>query len=177
MLTLTSVSRERFLEKPSQSPFYKTFLSKATAYGLWESCCGLYNSVDELLGAMVVTHSKRKPQVTNLQLLFTFPEYRGQGVGSTLLKHAVDSGKNSGSAYFRVSSEPSSVIFYEKNGIKFWGNQKSGCSLALMKYAPEGNLVMEMDDFVTKSLISNRKGSLSSEEKERCFSKTGLYGA
>lgn len=177
MLTLIPTRKEDFLQRPSSCPFYKTFLSKATTYTLWDSCCGLYNSVDELLGAMVVTHSKRRPQVTNLQLLFTYPEHRGEGVGSLLLKGAIESGKDSGSAYFRVSSEPNAVFFYEKNGIGFWGKQKSGCSLSLMKYDPEGNLVMEMDDFVTKSLLSNRKGSLSPEEKERCFSKNGLYGA
>ena len=114
--------------------FAKTFVAKADMLGAWDQCHALaHTKTKEIAGAVIWTISKRAPYVCNLQLLHTFAKFRGQGVGKILMDTAMMSAMSRGAQYFRVSSEPESVAFYEKIGYRFWGKQKSGCQLCIFK--------------------------------------------
>ena len=169
--------RAAFL-KDEENPgdkFAKTFMAKAKAYSIWDSCQGIFNENGELLSAMVVTLSKRNPRVANFQLLHTFHRHRRKGAASRLLQFSLTSSRNKGAEYFRVSSEPEAKEFYEKNGIVFYGRQKSGCWLSIGKYNQEGKLEFDAHEpYIFKALTSNRKGSLCQEEKNILLS--GLPG-
>lgn len=111
--------------------FAKTFLAKADMLDKWESAVGIF--VDGRLAAAALwTFSKRSPVVCNFQLLHTFSEFRGKGLAKVLFDAAVAEA-NKKASYFRVSSERSALGFYQRIGVKFWGEQKSGCSLAMFK--------------------------------------------
>ena len=83
---------------PENNKFAKTFMAKAKAMQLWDKCFGIYDPNGSLLGAVVVTLSKRKPCIANLQLLHVFHEHRRKGYGRCLmefaLSHALDRGQN-----------------------------------------------------------------------------------
>lgn len=114
--------------------FAKTFIAKADITpGAWLNCWGVYNDDGELMAAIITTISKRKPYVANLQLLHTFAKHRGKGAARVLCEDALRNVTKLGADYFRVSSEPESVGFYEKIGFKFWGKQKSGCQLSIFR--------------------------------------------
>jgi ribosomal protein S18 acetylase RimI-like enzyme len=135
-MILQPVSKEQFVAAISDSKgdkFAKTFVAKATMQEQWEYCQGCWDEQGELLGAIIVTKSKRLPTVYNLQLLHTFFAHRKLGVGRFLVGAILGQIGDSTDCYFRVSSEPESVGFYERLGFKFLGKQKSGCQLSMFR--------------------------------------------
>jgi GNAT superfamily N-acetyltransferase len=125
--------RRTFLRSESSDPadsFFRSFRSKADMMDLWP-CTGAYDlGTGELLGAVSMTLSAREPRTANLQLLFTFARSRNRGVGKTLCQACLAVLRGIGADYFRVSSEPESRGFYERIGIRFVGEQKSGTYLS-----------------------------------------------
>lgn len=115
-----------------QDKFAKTFVAKANAMNLWENCVAAVD--DELImGAIIVSLSKRQPIVANLQLLHTFYRHRGKGVGGELCRWALNYAIHNHASYFRVSAESDAVEFYKKIGFVFQGKQKSGSQLSMCK--------------------------------------------
>ena len=113
---------------------------------------------DELAGAIVVTISKRKPLVANLQLLHTFYKFRGRGVGSLLCDYALQHAYDNKAEYFRVSAELDAVPFYEKYGFKMICRQKTA-QLAMFSLIRPNILENDMeyvDLYIWKQM--NRKG-------------------
>ena len=127
----SSEFRKAFTSDPADR-FAKTFAAKAKAHDLWDLCVGVWKK-DILLGAAVTTCSVRSPKISNLQLLHTFAAHRGQGIGTQLVEHSLAQAIRQEAVYWRVSSEPASVAFYKKRGLKFWGRQKSGTELCIFK--------------------------------------------
>ena len=134
-MKLRSCTADQFKSSITDNPadkFAKTFVSKANMQNQWEYCTGAWEG-DTLLGAIITTISKRSPKVANLQLLHTFAEHRGKGVGKALCIDTLQKVKENKALYFRVSAEPDAVVFYEKCGFKFLGKQKSGCQLSMFR--------------------------------------------
>ena len=159
---LETISREQFVASitdKKEDKFAKTFVAKCNMMDAWDKCIGAFLG-DELAGAIVVTMSKRKPKVANLQLLHSFHSHRGKGIGKLLCQVALDLALYEKCEYFRVSAEPDAVIFYEKCGMKFLGKQKSGSQLSMFRissprfqsndYAP--------DAYIYKQMIRKGKG-------------------
>lgn len=147
--------------------FAKTFVSKADMQSHWDRCLGAFNDSGELMGAIITTVGKRDPKVANLQLLHTFNKHRRKGVAKelTLTSFAQVSTQ---AIYFRVSAEPSAVAFYESIGFKFWGLQKSRCSLSMFKInggSLRDGIYNEQDPFLQSALYSGKKGSLACSYK------------
>lgn len=135
-MKLRKCSREEFVSAISTDPadkFAKTFVAKADMQEQWDECWGAFSDDDELMAAIITTLSKRVPRVANLQLLHTFAKHRGKGAARVLCEDSLRQMKKRGAAFYRVSSEPESVGFYEKIGFKFWGKQKSGCQLSVFR--------------------------------------------
>lgn len=134
-MKLRKTTREEFVAHITdlkEDRFAKTFVAKADMQENWDQCMGVWEN-DTLLGAIIVTFSKRLPIVANLQLLHTFNASRGKGVGRILCQWALDEANRYNATYFRVSAEPDAVVFYEKCGFKFLGEQKSGSQLSMFK--------------------------------------------
>lgn len=132
---LRKTTAEEFTSAITTDPadkFAKTFVTKANMQEQWDYCTGLWDGND-LLGAIITTISKRSPKVANLQLLHTFANHRGKGVGTILCNHSLKQAKADKAIYFRVSAEPDAVAFYEKCGFQFLGKQKSGCQLSMFR--------------------------------------------
>lgn len=135
-MILQPVTREQFIAAISdckEDKFAKTFRAKADMQEQWSQCQGCFDDDGNLMGAIIVTRSKRLPTVYNLQLLHTFACHRKLGVGKFLVSSILEQIGNDKEAYFRVSSEPESVGFYERLGFKFLGKQKSGCQLSMFR--------------------------------------------
>jgi hypothetical protein len=150
--------------------FAKTFVAKADMQEQWDSCLGAYSDDGELLGAIITTIGKRTPKVANLQLLHTFNKHRRKGVAKELTLQSFAIAVLEGATYFRVSAEPEAVAFYESVGFKFWGLQKSGCSLSMFKI--DGSALSEgvyddQDPFIRSALYSGKKGSLACSYKDK----------
>lgn len=166
-MKLKPCTRDEFVNAISADKadaFAKTFVAKADMQKIWEHCIGAYDG-DELMGAIITTVSIRSPKVANLQLLHTFAKHRRKGVAKTLTNASFSEAVDLGSIYFRVSAEPDAVAFYESIGFKFWGLQKSGCSLSIFKInGTEINdgLYDDSDPIVNRALYSGKKGSLVS---------------
>ena len=112
---LRSTTRDEFvahLTDLKEDRFAKRFVSKCDMIKAWDRCTGLWDN-NALAGAIVVTISKRKPAVANLQLLHTFFFHRGKGVATKLCEHGLNYAFINDAEYFRVSSELDSVKFYE----------------------------------------------------------------
>lgn len=155
-LKLSKCSRDEFIKAISSDKadsFAKTFVSKADMQEQWDECWGAYNDDGQLMAAIITTISKRKPFVANLQLLHTFAAHRGKGAARVLCEDSLRQVKKRGAQYFRVSSEPESVGFYEKVGFKFWGKQKSGCQLSIFRI--DGKTFSECDYDYTDQMINN----------------------
>lgn len=168
-MKLRKCTREEFvaaITDDKADSFAKTFVAKADMQKNWDECLGAFNDEDQLMGAIITTIGKTNPKTANLQLLHTFNKHRRKGVAKELtLQSFVDVTWNGGAVYFRVSAEPDAVAFYESVGFKFWGKQKSGCSLSMFKVAGgkiEGGIYDENDPTIRKALFSGRKGSLAS---------------
>lgn len=155
-MRLSKCSRDDFQKAISslkEDNFARTFIAKADMQEHWDECWGAYDDNGELMAAIITTVSKRKPFVANLQLLHTFAKHRGKGAARVLCEESLRMVKKRGAQYFRVSSEPESVGFYEKIGFKFWGKQKSGCQLSIFRI--EGNTFSECDYDYTDQMINN----------------------
>lgn len=157
-----SVTRDQFISNISDNKndkFAKTFVAKCDMLNKWDQVIGLWDN-QLLCGAILVTLSKRKPLVANLQLLHTFYKYRNLGVAKKLCNHMLYFCYYVGADYFRVSSEIESIPFYEKIGIKFIGKQKSGCQLSIFKIISSefSKNNYEIDDYIYKSATKKGKG-------------------
>ena len=162
MLKLSKCSRADFISSIDQTNpldnFARTFVAKADMQDQWEFCIGAYDGND-LTAAIITTISKTKPHVANLQLLHTFAKHRGKGSARILCEDSLKRARTNGATYFRVSSEKSAVGFYERLGFKFWGAQKSGCSLSVFRIG--GDTFLEGDYDLSDTTINkavNRKG-------------------
>ena len=113
-----------------QDLFARTFLGKADSRQLWDNAYGCYID-NNLAGGLIYRLSKKEPSVITLELLHTFYSYRRKGVARILTDFCFKQGFNLEAKYFRVSSEKSSIKFYESVGFKSWGQQKSGTYLIL----------------------------------------------
>ncbi len=166
-LQLRKCTREEFVSAITEDKadgFAKTFRAKADMQEQWDECLGAFDSSGELMGAIITTLGKTNPRVANLQLLHTFNKHRRKGVAKELTLASYDDIVARGAVYFRVSAEPGAVAFYESLGFRFWGKQKSGCSLSIFKVNGrlEDGIYDENDPTVRKALYSGRKGSLAS---------------
>lgn len=167
-INLRNCGREEYISAISEhkaDSFAKTFVSKADMQKQWDFCVGAFNEEGSLMGAIITTIGKRDPKVANLQLLHTFAKHRRKGVAKTLTISSYETVKKEGAVYFRVSAEPSAVVFYESIGFKFWGLQKSGSSLSMFAVADgdiSNGIYNDSDPFIRKCLYSGRKGSLAS---------------
>lgn len=152
-MKLNKCSREQFvaaITTDKADSFAKTFVAKADMQDQWDYCFGAFEG-DELVAAIITTISKRKPHVANLQLLHTFAKHRGKGAARALCEYSLYHVKSKQALYFRVSSEPESVGFYEKIGFQFWGKQKSGCQLSIFRI--DGDTFFEGDYDYTDQMI------------------------
>lgn len=161
-MKLDSVTRDQFISAISNDKadgFAKTFRSKADMGGYWDRCTGIFIG-DELMGAIIVTVSIRKPHVANLQLLHTFAKHRRKGVAKQLCVSSLEKLFEDRIAfYMRVSSEIPAIPFYEKIGWTMLGEQKSGCQLGMMKITSPNFADCEYDinDPVINKAV-NKKG-------------------
>lgn len=166
-MKLRKCTREEFINAISEDKadsFAKTFRAKADMQKQWDYCIGAFNDAEELMGAIITTVSKREPKTANLQLLHTFSKFRRMGVGKTLTEYSFTDCIEKNILYFRVSAEPAAVVFYESLGMKFWGKQKSGCSLCIFKVGGitiKDGIYDDGDDYIKKCLYSGRKGGLA----------------
>lgn len=144
--------------KHKKDSFARTFISKCNTYKLWDRCYGYYVE-DKLVGLIVTTISKRAPYVANLQLLFSYYEYRGKGYAREMVQKCFDEVKGTVD-YFRVSSEITAVDFYLKSGFKFQCKQKSGTSLSIFKVTADtiAECDFEADENMKKMFFSKAKG-------------------
>lgn len=150
--------------------FAKTFRAKADMQENWSDCLGAFSDDDDLMGAIITTVGKRDPKVANLQLLHTFAKHRRKGVAKELTEMSYNLAFLQGAIYFRVSAEPDAVKFYESVGFKFWGLQKSGCSLSMFKIngaTLSDGVYNDADPVLRQALYSGRKGSLASSYTEQ----------
>jgi ribosomal protein S18 acetylase RimI-like enzyme len=166
-MKLRECSRDEFVSAITDDKadsFAKTFRAKADMQENWDSCLGAFNEDGELMGAIITTVGRTIPRVANLQLLHTFAKHRRKGVAKKLTEHSYEMSKLAGAVYFRVSAEPEAVAFYESVGFKFWGLQKSGCSLSVFKIVGSisDGIYDDKDPILQKALYSGRKGSLAS---------------
>lgn len=148
--------------------FAKTFVAKANMQDQWEFCVGAWDG-DTLLGAIITTISKRSPKVANLQLLHTFAEHRGKGVGRILCEDSLRFARENEALYFRVSAERDAVKFYEKIGFEMLGEQKSGSQLSMFKIRGESfsEGLYDIDDSViSKAVFRKGKGGCVKVFKE-----------
>lgn len=166
-MQLLPTTREQFIAAITDDKadkFAKTFRSKADMQDQWDLCLGCWDG-DELMGAIIVSKSKRKPTVFNLQLLHTFAKHRRKGVAKLLVYESVrlaylDLDRDE-KGYLRVSAEPDAVVFYEKVGFKFLGKQKSGSQLSMMALTsthPKDGYYSTEDPVIYKAVYRKGKG-------------------
>lgn len=170
-MKLRKCTREEFVSAITADKadgFAKTFRAKADMQEQWEECLGAFDDDGSLMGAIITTLGKTNPRVANLQLLHTFAKHRRKGVAKKLTLASYEDAVSRGALYFRVSAEPDAVAFYESVGFRFWGLQKSGCSLSMFRVngALEQGVYNDKDPVIHKALYSGRKGSLASSYAE-----------
>lgn len=171
-MKLRKCNRDEFVAAISTDKgdnFAKTFVAKADMQDNWDDCLGAFDDNGELMGAIITTVSKREPKTANLQLLHTFVKHRRKGVAKelTITSFTLVSLL---AQYFRVSAEPGAVAFYESVGFKFWGLQKSGCSLSMFKIGGidiKDGIYDENDPVIKSALFSGKKGSLASSYEQK----------
>jgi ribosomal protein S18 acetylase RimI-like enzyme len=172
-MKLRSCTRAEFvaaITTDKADAFAKTFVAKADMQEQWDECLGAFDANGELMGAIITTISKREPKVANLQLLHTFVKHRRKGVAKELTLQSYATTFLKGAQYFRLSAEPGAVAFYESTGFKFWGLQKSGCSLSIFKIKGndiENGIYDEDDPVIRSALFSGKKGSLASSYEQK----------
>ena len=171
-MKLRKCTRDEFVAAITEDKadgFAKTFRAKADMQEQWDECLGAFDEDGSLMGAIITTIGKTNPKVANLQLLHTFAKHRRKGVAKQLTLASYDDAVSRGAVYFRVSAEPEAVVFYESLGFRFWGLQKSGCSLSIFKINGKlkDALYDDKDPTIRKALYSGRKGSLASSYTEQ----------
>jgi hypothetical protein len=163
-MKLDKVDREQFVAAISDNradKFAKTFRAKADMQEQWPHCQGCFDDDGNLMGAIIVTKSKRLPTVYNLQLLHTFACHRKKGVGRFLVESVLGALGNQTDAYLRVSSEPDAVGFYEALGFRFLGKQKSGCQLSMFRIngaSPSQGIYSLDEEAISKAVYKRGKG-------------------
>lgn len=167
MMQLKPTTREQFITAITDDKadkFAKTFRSKADMQDQWDLCLGCWEE-GELMGAIIVSKSKRKPTVFNLQLLHTFAKHRRKGVARMLVNESVKRAyldlEQDEKGYLRVSAEPDAVVFYERIGFKFLGKQKSGSQLSMMvltSLSPVDGYYSTEDPIIYKAVHKKGKG-------------------
>lgn len=170
-MKLRKCTRDEFVSAITEDKadgFAKTFRAKADMQEQWDECLGAFDEDGSLMGTIITTIGKTNPKVANLQLLHTFAKHRRKGVAKQLTLASYEIAKAAGAVYFRVSAEPDAVKFYESVGFKFWGLQKSGCSLSIFKINGDlqDGIYNDKDPVLQKALYSGRKGSLASSYKQ-----------
>ena len=80
----------------------------------------LYAALEEL-----DTHHPQEPHWF-LPLIAVDPEWQGRGVGSALMKHAVNKCTKSGTPAYLESSNPRNISLYERHGFKILAEVRSG---------------------------------------------------
>ena len=170
-MKLYRTTREQFLAAMTDDKrdgFAKTFRAKADMGGdkFWDNCVGAWedngDNEPELMGAIIVTISIRKPHVANLQLLHTFAKHRKKGVAKELCDFSLFQLFSKRTAqYMRVSSEIPAIPFYKKIGWTMLGRQKSGCELGMMKITSSKFSECEYDvndPIIKKAVYKKGKG-------------------
>lgn len=152
-------------EEPVLDKFAKTFLAKGRMIKRWVNGRALWvdfgGGIDpRLTSAIIITISKRKPAVANLQLLHTFAFWRRLGFAKRLTMSEIERAHGMGASHLRVSSEPGSVEFYRALGFRFWGKQKSGTLLSMFRFGEEWDQwIHDPDDPVIRAAVtSGRRG-------------------
>ena len=143
-----------------EDKFANTFVSKANMQKQWQYCVGLFDN-EELMGAIITTHSKREPKVANLQLLHTFYKHRKKGVGRMLCQFSLNQAIRNQCWYFRVSAEPDAVSFYKRIGFTMLGEQKSKCQLSMFRITSnifQDNTFNKNDPYIKKAIFKKGKG-------------------
>lgn len=79
-------------------------------------------------GYAFLTFTKREPRYCVLRHLVTLEEYRGQGVGTELIKMMYAEMRKRDYKIVRFFADIPSVKFYEKLGYKWHGKSKTGLS-------------------------------------------------
>ena len=79
-------------------------------------------------GFAFITFTKRNPKYCVLRHLITLEEFRGQGVGTELMKLMYEEMENRGYNLLRFFADIPSVVFYEKLGFKWHGKSKTKLS-------------------------------------------------
>lgn len=127
--------------------------------------CDRTGKLNSLAACVTMSISKRQPHVANLQLIHTFSRFRRRGLARELMEHSLRQAHAQGAQYFRVSSEPESVAFYEALGYKFLGRQKSGCQLCMFRIGGPtiADAIWEKDDVIRKAMDSKVKGGVVEE--------------
>lgn len=162
MKWLRKATRDEFVKSLTdlkEDKFAKTFVAKCDMMEAWDQCRAIWVG-DKLAGAIVVTISKREPKTANLQLLHTFHEFRGKGIGKELCEWAVGHAYENGAEYFRVSAELDAVPFYKKIGFDFICRQKTA-QLAMFRLSNETickNDMLAIDDYIWKTMNKKGKG-------------------
>ena len=159
-MLLRETSRDEFvahLTKEKQDKFAYTFVAKCDMINAWDKCMGVW-IYNKLAGAIVTTISKRRPKTANLQLLHTFHEFRGRGVGKLLCEYSLQYAFENRAEYFRVSADKEAVDFYPKLGVQYIGRQKSGSHLSMFKI--QSPIFTENDYLVDSTIYKEmtRKG-------------------
>ena len=119
------------------------------------------DSSEEIMGAAVITVTKNKPHVGNLQLLQTFSHHSGKGVATRLFDWAMGDAFERGARYMRSSFEPTAVSYYVSHGWKVHGVQKSGYYMSMCKL-PNGrwsDAIWTRDDVINRAVHSGVMGS------------------
>jgi len=172
-MEIRKTNREEFMKHMTpcgEDGFAKTFVAKCNMIDAWGQVFGAWEG-NELLGAIVMTISKTQPLSMNLQLLHTFAKHRFKGVGKALCNYAVSKAHTNEVKYFRVSAEPEATEFYKKCGFKFWGKQKSKCSLCIFKVGGlriQNGVYDPQDPFTLKKLFRKGKGALVEYNQPLC---------
>jgi GNAT superfamily N-acetyltransferase len=161
-LTFRPVFRAAFLDAWDRTvkgdAFAGKFLSKCDAIDRWDCCVGAFKG-RELVGATVLTVSRRSPAVANLQLIHTFSKHRRNGYGRLMLEETIARASRLAS-YYRVSSEPDAVAFYRAAGLRFWGTQKSGCMLCMFRFVVGEAVYDERDKAIRDALNKSGRGGV-----------------
>ena len=79
-------------------------------------------------GFAFITFTKRAPKYCVLRHLVTLEEFRGEGVGTELMKLMYKEMESRGYNILRFFADIPSVGFYEKLGFKWHGKSKTGLS-------------------------------------------------
>ena len=167
MKLIRPITKEEFISAITDDKadgFSKTFVSKANMGGdkFWDNCLGMIDAdTQEVMGAIILTVSVRKPHVANLQLLHTFAKHRRQGVAKELVNLGLGDVIHREAEYLRVSSEIPAFAFYESMGFEWIGEQKSGCRLSMFKINGEkvsDGLFDINDPVINKAAFTKAKG-------------------